>query len=351
MYLRSLKYVLVYVIPLIVLLSLFSENYWSYSAVIFVFLVVPFIELFNCGTSKNLSEAEEKIAINDKTYDWLLYGLVPLQFTILLYFLYQISDQSLPIYYKIGATAAYGMACGIIGINTAHELGHRKNRYEQIMSKMLLLTSLYMHFIIEHNRGHHKNVATDKDPASARPGENVYAFFIRSITGSWLSAWHLESKRLKHQSLPFWSLKNEMIAFQVVQLLLLTIIAIAYGIKTMLFFLCGAFIGILMLETVNYIEHYGLRREKTEKGYERTKPVHSWNSNHPLGRLFLLELTRHSDHHYMASRKYQLLRHYDESPQLPAGYPAMMLLSLIPPLWFAVMNKKLKKINLNPEPD
>ena len=347
MHLRSLKYALVYVIPLLVLYSIHSENYWSFSSITFVFIIVPVIELFNNGTTENLNEKEEKIAGEDKIYDWLLYGLVPLQITALVYFLYQVSDQSLPLYYKIGATTAFGMACGIIGINAAHELGHRKNPYEQFMSKILLLTSLYMHFIIEHNRGHHKNVGTDDDPASARLGETVYAFFMRSIWGSWLSAWRLESKKLNRQNLPFWSLKNEMIVFQVFQLLLLTIIAVAYGIKTILFFLCGAFIGILLLETVNYIEHYGLRREKTAKGYERTKPVHSWNSNHPLGRLFLLELTRHSDHHYMANRKYQLLRHFDKSPQLPLGYPGMMLISFFPPLWFMIMNKKIKKLNSN----
>jgi alkane 1-monooxygenase len=198
-----------------------------------------------------------------------------------------------------------------------------------------------MHFFIEHNRGHHKNVSTDLDPASSRYGESVYAFYGRTILGSYRSAWHLEAERLKKKQLPFWSLKNEMLVYQIIQMILIVLIGLVFGLTTLLFFIVGAFIGILLLETVNYIEHYGLRRKLKGGSFERTMPIHSWNSNHPLGRLILLELSRHSDHHYMASRKYQILRHFDESPQMPTGYPGMLLLSLVPPLWFKVMHKRI----------
>jgi alkane 1-monooxygenase len=257
------------------------------------------------------------------------------------FFLLEVSNDELPLTGAIGITSAYGMSCGILGINAAHELGHRNKKYEQLMSKLLLLTTLYMHFFIEHNRGHHKNVSTPADPASARKGEAVYAFYLRSILGSWISAWNIEMKKLKRSKSGFWSLKNEMLMYQFIQLILLAAITILFGFNTLLWFVIGAIIGILLLETVNYIEHYGLQRKKKGDSYERTLPVHSWNSNHPVGRLVLLELSRHSDHHYIASRKYQVLRHFDDSPQMPAGYPAMMLLSLIPPVWFSVMHKKL----------
>ncbi len=341
MKLRSLKFSLAYITPVIVLVSLYSGNYWSYSAVVVLFVIIPFIELFTKGSTNNLDKIEEEIAKEDKVYDWLLYGLVPLQYIILIYFLVQISDTSLPLYFKIGATTAFGMSCGILGINAAHELGHRTTWYEQLMSKMLLLTTLYMHFFIEHNRGHHKNVSTDADPASSRFGETVYAFYFRTIWGSWMSAWHLEAEKLKRNNLPFWSIKNEMLKFQIIQLILLISIGLVFGGTTLLFFIVGSLIGILLLETVNYIEHYGLRRKKNGDKFERTLPIHSWNSNHPLGRLILLELSRHSDHHYMASRKYQILRHFDESPQMPTGYPGMLLLSLFPPLWFKLMHRRI----------
>lgn len=346
MKIRSLKFSLVYSTPLVVLFSIYSENYWSFSALVFVFFIIPFFELFTKGSVKNLSKIEEEIAKEDKLYDWLLFGLVPMQYIILIFFLYQVSDISLPFYYKVGATIAFGMACGILGINAAHELGHRLTWHEQLMSKMLLLSTLYMHFFIEHNRGHHKNVSTDDDPASSRYGEIVYAFHFRSIWGSWWSAWHLEAEKLKRNKLTFWSIKNEMLVYQIVQILLIAIIGFAFGISILMFFLCGALIGILLLETVNYIEHYGLRRKKNADWYERTLPIHSWNSNHPIGRLILLELSRHSDHHYIASRKYQTLRHFDESPQMPTGYPGMMLLALVPPLWFYVMHRAIAKYKL-----
>ncbi|MEI6088605.1 MAG: alkane 1-monooxygenase, partial [Bacteroidota bacterium] len=317
MKLRWLKFTMAYITPIIVLVSLYSGNYGSYSAVVVLFVIIPFLELFTKGATNNLDKIEEEIAKEDKVYDWLLYGLVPLQYIILICFLVQMSDTSLPLYFKIGATTAFGMACGILGINAAHELGHRTTWYEQLMSKMLLLTTLYMHFFIEHNRGHHKNVSTDADPASSRLGETVYAFYFRTIWGSWMSAWHLEAEKLKRNNLPFWSTKNEMLRFQFIQLILLIIIGLVFGGTTLLFFILGALIGILLLETVNYIEHYGLRRKMNGDKYERTLPIHSWNSNHPLGRLILLELSRHSDHHYLASRKYQILRHFDESPQMP----------------------------------
>jgi alkane 1-monooxygenase len=284
---------------------------------------------------------EEEIARKDVIYDYLLYALVPLQYALLLFFLVRVSNGSTSMMETIGIVLSMGMACGILGINAAHELGHRSTGYEQTMSKMLLLTSLYMHFFIEHNRGHHRHVSTDEDPASARKGEWVYAFYFRTIAGSWLSAWALEKERLSKKGHPFWSVHNEMLRFQVIQIGFLVAIAVVFDVRTMLLFVIAAFIGILLLETVNYIEHYGLRRQQVNGKYERTMPCHSWNSNHPLGRLMLLELSRHSDHHYAASRKYQILRHFDDSPQMPTGYPGMIILALFPPLWFYVMDRQI----------
>lgn len=196
-----------------------------------------------------------------------------------------------------------------------------------------------MHFFIEHNRGHHKTVATKQDPASGRFGDNLYIFFFRTIIGGWISAWELEATRLKKSGSSFISLKNEMVRMLLWQLALIVGIYLIFGGLVLLYFLSGAIIGILLLETVNYIEHYGLERKMKGDSYERIMPAHSWNSNHPIGRLLLLELSRHSDHHYKASRKYQVLRHFDESPQMPTGYPGMMILAFISPLWFLVMHR------------
>ncbi len=337
---HHLKYLSVYSVPLIVFVSLYLEGWWTFSTLIYLFVFIPLAELFTQGSTKNMTAIEEELAKEDKFYDYLLYGLVPIQIIILFYFLVQVNQPHLALYEIVGMITTYGMACGI-AINNAHELGHRVSTKERFMSKLLLLTSLYMHFYIEHNRGHHKNVATPEDPSSGRIGENIYSFYFRTVLGSWISAWKLERKRLQKSKIPFWSYKNEMLRFQILQLTLIILIGANFGYWTMLYFILGASIGFLLLETVNYIEHYGLHRKKNGSRYERTLPIHSWNSNHPLGRLILLELSRHSDHHYMASRKYQILRHFDESPQMPTGYPGMMLLALIPPLWFPVMHKRI----------
>jgi alkane 1-monooxygenase len=338
---KKWPYLFVYLTPAVVAYSLLAENWQTWVSVLVLFGLLPLIELFTKGSTTNLQEAEEVVRKSDRFYDWLLYSLVPLQYVLLLVFLLRVQDIGLTTTELVGLTLSYGMACGILGINAAHELGHRATKHEQNMSKILLLSTLYMHFFIEHNRGHHKKVATPEDPASSRFGESIYSFFPRSISNSWLSAWHIEATKLQKLGKQFWSWENEMLRFQVWQLALLTAITLFFGWMALLLFAAAALVGILLLEAVNYIEHYGLKRQQTDKGYERTLPIHSWNSNHPMGRLVLLELSRHSDHHFLASRKYQVLRHFDESPQMPTGYPGMILLALVPPLWFKVMHRAI----------
>lgn len=337
-----LKYLFVFITPVVVLFSLSLNGLWTYFALFFVFAFIPFLEFFFKGNENNMTEIEEAIALEDKTYDFIIWSLVPIQLLTLVYFLMRISDPSVFYYEKVGMMTAFGISCGVLGINAAHELGHRQTKHEQLMSKILLCTTLYMHFFIEHNRGHHRHVSTDEDPASSKYGENLYAFYIRSVRGSWLSAWQIEKKRLAKTHQNFWSGHNEMLVYQIIQIALLVVVGVVFNAEVLFWFINSAIMGFLLLETVNYIEHYGLRRQKiTEKQYEPVLPNHSWNSNHTLGRVLLLELTRHSDHHYKATRKYQVLRHFDNSPQMPAGYPAMMLLALVPPLWFKVMHKQI----------
>lgn len=345
---RAFKYLACYITPILVVFSLWSADAFSFSALVILFVFFPILELFLKPNQANLSAWEEEMVLKDKTYDIILYLLVPMQYSILVYFLFQM-QLDLELHARIAMIISMGISCGVIGINAAHELGHRNTKFEQTLSKLLLLTSLYMHFFIEHNRGHHKHVSTDEDPASSKYGESVYAFWLRSILFSYLSAWKLEKERLALQKKPFWSLQNEMIRFQLIQLFFLASITLAFNWSTTLYFIAAAIFGIILLETVNYIEHYGLRRKIKNGKHERTMPIHSWNSNHLLGRLVLLELSRHSDHHYIASRKYQILRHHDASPQMPTGYPGMMILSLFPPLWFKVMHKKINNYK-NTEP-
>ncbi len=339
-----LKYSAVFIAVALAFFSLSATGWLAFSAAIYIFLMVPLLDAILPSDESNMTKAEEKIAKADRTFDYILYAIVPLQFAILFYFLYRVSDPGLMMMDRIAYIFTMGISCVSFGINVAHELGHRHTKMEQNMSKALLLTTSYMHFFIEHNRGHHKNVSTHEDPASADKWEIVYLFWFKSVIGGYKSAWDLEADRLRKAGLPFWSLKNEMIQYHIIQLLFCTLIFALFGGIVLLHFLMASAIGVLFLETVNYLEHYGLRREKVSEGiYEKVQPHHSWNSNHPVGRIMLFELTRHSDHHYNASRKYQILRHFPDAPQMPMGYPAMILMTFIPPLWFFVMHRQIAK--------
>ncbi len=307
-------------------------------------VIIPVSELFINPDPSNMSAAEEELARKDRTYDIILYLVVLLQYSLLIRFLYSMQEESLSAWDIAGRIWVMGLLCGVFGINVGHELGHRVNRFEQFLAKSLLLTSLYMHFFTEHNKGHHKRVATPEDPSSARFGEMIYLFYFRTIIFSYLSAWHIANDEQQKKGRVALNLRNEMLQFHLIQLAFVAGIYLFTGPLVTLYFLAAAIIGILLLETVNYIEHYGLQRKATAPGkYERALPEHSWNSDHVFGRLMLFELSRHSDHHYLASRKYQVLRHHDDAPQMPTGYPGMMLLSLAPPLWFYVMNRKIRK--------
>jgi alkane 1-monooxygenase len=343
---RFLKFLIPFTIFFGSIRSFHSYGWTIWIPLLFAWVIVPLMEVFIKPSSYNMSAAEEELAKKNRGYDILLYLVVVVQYYALYEFLYSMKHDTLDWYETAGRIWVMGMLCGVFGINVGHELGHRVNRFEQFLAKALLLTSLYMHFFTEHNKGHHKRVATPEDPSSARYGEMVYTFYFRTIIFSYLSAWHIANGEMKKKGKPVLSLHNEMIQFTLIQLAFISLIFFVFGWLVTLYFIAAALIGILLLETVNYIEHYGLQRKATGDGkYERAMPEHSWNSDHVVGRLMLFELSRHSDHHYLASRKYQVLRHHDDAPQMPTGYPGMMILALFPPVWFYVMHRRIKKFN------
>ena len=345
---RRYKYFLpVFIIPAIMFISFNYLGYWSFFAFVFVYMFIPAMEFIFTGTSENFTQEEETEERKDIYYDLLIYLMVPMQYTILGLYLWTITSQPLLWYEYLGITTAMGIACGGLGINVAHELGHRNKKYEQFMAKSLLLTTLYMHFFIEHNRGHHKNVSTPSDPATSRLNETFYAFWPRTVVGSWMDAWKLEQYRLTKMKQNFWNpIHNEMLRFQLIQIAFTVTIYLIFGWIGVVGFIASSVIGFTLLEIVNYIEHYGMLRKQMSNGsYEKVKPHHSWNSNHEMGRILLFELTRHSDHHFNPSRKYQILRNFAHAPQMPTGYLAMIPLALIPPLWFKIMNPLVEKHN------
>lgn len=339
---RDTKYLFAYILPLSAALGIYFQGIWSFGSVYVGFVLVPIAEQFLPQSGINVPESEEVGRSKHRMFDWLLYLNLPILYAIIGYFFYTISQGGLATYEVVGLVLNVGLLVGTIGINVAHELGHRAERYEQWLAQTLLVTGLYTHFFVEHNRGHHRHVATPEDPATSRLNESIYAFWWRSVTGSYRNAWRLERERLEKQGQPVWGWQNQMVRFTLAQLLYLLAVGAIFGLYMVGYAIAIAVVGFLLLESVNYIEHYGLRRKQLPNGrYERVGPLHSWSSDHELGRIILYELTRHSDHHFKANRKYQVLRHFEESPQLPLGYPGSILLSLVPPAWFAVMNDKV----------
>jgi alkane 1-monooxygenase len=236
------------------------------------------------------------------------------------------------------------MAAGL-GINTGHELGHKKSRLERTLAKIVLAVPAYGHFCIEHNRGHHSDVATPEDPASARMGESIYKFALREIPGAFKRAWRIEEERLARRGRPVWDADNQILQSLALSALLHIGLLIAFGWLMVPFLIIHDVFAWWQLTSANYIEHYGLLRQKDDNGrYERCQPLHSWNSNHIYSNLVLFHLERHSDHHAHPLRRYQSLRHFEDLPSLPSGYFGSYLLAYVPPLWFRVMDKRLMSL-------
>ena len=342
---KDLKYLLAFTIPMSCWLALRIKGPFSYATVIYAFGLIPILELIFSSSDSRYTDEQKSSRAVDFFFDVLLYLNIPLVFATLYVGFHTLLTSKLVPYEQLGLVLSIGIVLGTNGINVAHELGHRVKKSEQFLAKLLLLPSLYMHFFIEHNLGHHKHVGTPEDPATARKNQSVYSFWWSSITGQIISAFRIQRHLLKVNQAGYFSLKNELLWFVLIQLWYLIMVLWVFG-STGLFYALGfALVSVLLLETINYIEHYGLMRELKGERYERVTPVHSWNSNHVIGRMVLYELTRHSDHHHRASKKYQVLESIEESPQLPYGYTTSMVIAMVPTLWFWLMNKRLDRLH------
>ena len=336
------KYILAFTIPAAVAASLLAEGGWAFGALVYAFGILPALELVLPPARTNLTELERGFVAEDPRYDRLLWWMVPVQWGLVVLFLMDPGADAVTV---TGRVFALGLACGVLGINVAHELGHRPDAFSQRLAHALLASSMYTHFFIEHNRGHHRNVATPDDPATARKGEWVQLFWARAVFGGVLGAWKLEAERLRRKGRSPWTWENQFLRLQLLQWGLFAAAAGVFGWQAALGWGAAAAFGGCLLETVNYIEHYGLQRERMNAHrYVPVEPEHSWNSDHVLGRMILFELSRHSDHHHVPSKPFAQLDHIERAPQLPTGYPGMMLLSLFPPLFFRVMRPRLAAV-------
>ncbi|WP_234352147.1 MULTISPECIES: alkane 1-monooxygenase [unclassified Streptomyces] len=307
----------------------------------FTFVLVPLLDQVLGADDTNPPEAVMELLEADRYYRWCTYLYLPLQFGALVWACDRWAGGGLSTAEGLGLAATTGVVAGV-AINTAHELGHKREELERRLSRMALAQAGYGHFGVEHNHGHHVRVATPEDPASSRMGESFWRFLPRTVGGGVRSAWHLERRRLERRDRPVWSRHNDVLTAWSMTVVLFGALTVVFGPVVLPFLLLQAVLGFCLLETVNYLEHYGLLRQRRPDGrYERVTPSHSWNSDHTLSNLFLFQLQRHSDHHANPLRRYQTLRHFEEAPQLPSGYATMIALAWFPPLWRRVMDRRL----------
>jgi alkane 1-monooxygenase len=307
-----------------------------------VYVMIPLLDMLIGDDASNAPEDVVAWLEQDRYYRWITYLFIPLQFaTLFVGFWLMTRNGGLPVVDRLGIATTLGMLNGI-AINTAHELGHKKEHLERWFARIALAPCGYGHFFIEHNRGHHVRVATPDDPASSRLGESFWAFWPRTVLGSVRNGWHVEQNRLRRMGKGSWTLRNDVLNAWAMTVALWAVLVGLFGAGILPYVLLQAVLAFSLLEAVNYLEHYGLLRQTLPNGrYERVTPRHSWNNNHLTTNLFLYHLQRHSDHHANPTRRYQALRHFDDSPQLPAGYAAMIVLAYFPPLWRRVMDKRV----------
>jgi alkane 1-monooxygenase len=306
-----------------------------------VFGMFPFFDLAVGLDATNPPESVVRWLEQDRYYRWCTYAYLPIQYAGLVFACVLWSSGDLSVVESIGLAISVAMVSGI-AINTAHELGHKRASMERWLSKVALAQTGYGHFFVEHNRGHHVRVATPEDPASARLGESFYAFLPRTVAGSLRSAWELEAQRLEQIGARRLGLRNDVLNAWAMTVVLFAALTLAFGPVVLPYLLIQGVLGFCLLEVVNYLEHYGLLRQRRDDGrYERTRPEHSWNSNNVASNVLLYHLQRHSDHHANPMRRYQALRHFEEAPQLPTGYAGMILAAVIPPFWRRLMDRRV----------
>lgn len=340
--------------------------YWQVPSVWVIILplvisfgLVPLIDYLMGSDTTNPPEEIVPQLDADPYYHRLLVISTALHFVVLIASAWFVASAGMPMITVLLTALVVGMYSGS-SINTAHELGHKNTKLNRFLSRMALSITGYGHFCIEHNLCHHRDVSTPEDSASSRMGESIYRFMLREIPGAAKRGWHAESLRLQKRGHTFWTWRNHLLQSYAMTLVVQGGLVLLLGWILIPFFLVHNLFGWTQLTSANYVEHYGLLRDKKPDGrYERCQPHHSWNANHIFSNILLFQLERHSDHHSNPSRSYQSLRSFDDLPELPSGYFGMYWLAYHPWLWFKVMDKRLmaiphingdmNKVNIDPK--
>lgn len=315
--------------------------FWALAPLLYYYVIIPILDMLIGEDPYNPPEEVVEQLTSDQYYRFLLHLSVPVFYLSFFIAAVAVGTLDLPIWAFITLTLSVGIASGS-ALTVGHELGHKQNKLDRLGAKIITSLTGYAHFCIEHNHGHHVMVSTPEDPTSARWNETLYAFALRELPATAMIAWNLEKKRMERKGLSFWHWRNDLLQGYAISFAIAVVLIVMFGWIMVPFVLLHHASGWFQLTMANYVEHYGLLREKKPNGkYAPCEPIHSWNTNHIVSNLLLFHLQRHSDHHANPMRPYQALRNFDELPRLPSGYPGSFVLASIPPLWFKVMNPKV----------
>ncbi len=343
LWLLSVFFPLLAVIGPVAYLMGHAHPLWFFVGPMTAYLGVPLLDAMFPVDKSNPPEAAVPRLEADRYYRWITYAVVPMLWGSTLFNVVFLATHELPWYLWL-VTALFTGSMQGASLNLSHELGHKKDWLGRKIALFNSALCAYGHFSIEHNRGHHRHVSTPEDPASSKMGESIYRFVFREMPGAYFRAWDLESERLERKGQSVWSLDNEIVQAGLLTLALYGGLIAWLGAPVVPVLLIIALWGAFQLTSANYIEHYGLLRQKLPNGrYEPCRPHHSWNSNHLASNLVVFQLQRHSDHHANPTRSYQSLRDFPDLPTLPSGYFGMFLIAYVPPLWYAVMDPLLIK--------
>jgi len=341
---RALPHLVGFLLPPLVVIGGRAGGAWTWLPILVLYAGLPLADLVTGRVAHHpdpdtVRALEEEPAFRVVTWAW-----VPVQIALLVWVLDAVSDPARTLVERAGLVFSMGSVAGAVGITFAHELLHRSGRFERALADVLLAAVSYPHFAIEHVHGHHRHVGTPLDPATARLGEGYWRFLARTLTGGLRHAWQVEASRLRRARRPAQSPANAMVRYGLTMAVVYATVWIAWGSIGMLAFLLQGLIAVMLLEGINYVEHYGLIRHSSNGAYERVSAAHSWDSRHRASNWLLINLARHADHHCVASRRYPALATLDPAPQLPAGYGSMLLLALVPPLWRRVMDPRVAAV-------
>jgi len=341
-------------LPLVALGALFG-GWWLLLTPVYGWWLLPVLDAILGRDEGNPDPATSGARLDP--YRMVTMIWVPLQTAMLCGVIaYATRAAQLNLLELVGLFLGVGVVTGSVGINFAHELMHRPSRLERWLADVLLASVLYSHFRSEHLIVHHTWVGTPRDAVTAPLGEGFWAYFARVVPASFRSALAAEAERQQKRGRSAWAPANPFWRYAALQATALGLAFLLGGVAGLLLFLLQALVAVFQLELVNYIEHYGLTRAQDEDGsYEPVRPRHSWNATERASSWYLINLQRHSDHHVAPGRPYPLLQTYgpEEAPHLPAGYPVMTLIALVPPLWRRVMNHRVRawRRQFYPQPD